>query len=72
MTDAAIKTFVEERPGMAFLGLLATGAGFSDFLSGEGSLKVQLREQMHDACITQGFSKPPIGEAQSLRYMYDV
>uniref|UniRef100_A0A8C5BDU4 Zyg-11 family member, cell cycle regulator n=1 Tax=Gadus morhua TaxID=8049 RepID=A0A8C5BDU4_GADMO len=40
VTDAAIKTFVEERPGMAFLGLLATGAGFSDFLSGEGSLKV--------------------------------
>ena len=49
MTDAAIKTFVEERPGMAFLGLLATGAGFSDFLSGEGSLKVQLGPQVHDA-----------------------
>ncbi|KAJ3598914.1 hypothetical protein NHX12_032877 [Muraenolepis orangiensis] len=40
VTDAAIKAFVEERPGMAFVGLLATGAGFSDFLSGEGSLKV--------------------------------
>ncbi|CAL8254674.1 unnamed protein product [Merluccius merluccius] len=40
VTDAAIKTFVEERPGMAFVGLLATGAGFSDFLTGEGSLKV--------------------------------
>lgn len=41
MTDAAVKAFVEERPGMTFVGLLATDAGFSDFLSGEGSLKVQ-------------------------------
>ena len=40
MTDAAVKAFVEERPGMTFLGLLATDAGFSDFLSGEGNLKV--------------------------------
>lgn len=41
MTDAAVKAFVEERPGMTFVGLLATDAGFSDFLSGEGSLKVK-------------------------------
>lgn len=40
VTDAAVKTFVEERPGMTFVGLLATDAGFSDFLSGEGNLKV--------------------------------
>ncbi|KAA8589280.1 hypothetical protein FQN60_012645 [Etheostoma spectabile] len=40
VTDAAIKAFVEKRPGMTFVGLLATDAGFSDFLSGEGNLKV--------------------------------
>uniref|UniRef100_A0A8C9W516 Zyg-11 family member, cell cycle regulator n=1 Tax=Scleropages formosus TaxID=113540 RepID=A0A8C9W516_SCLFO len=40
VTDAAVKAFVEQRPGMTFVGLLATDAGFSDFLSGEGSLKV--------------------------------
>ncbi|TRZ01652.1 hypothetical protein DNTS_006139 [Danionella cerebrum] len=40
VTDAAVWAFVEERPGMSFVGLLATDAGFSDFLSGEGSLKV--------------------------------
>uniref|UniRef100_A0A8C1UT96 Zyg-11 homolog (C. elegans) n=1 Tax=Cyprinus carpio TaxID=7962 RepID=A0A8C1UT96_CYPCA len=40
VTDAAVKAFVEARPGMTFVGLLATDAGFSDFLSGEGSLKV--------------------------------
>lgn len=40
MTDSAVKAFVEERPGMTFVGLLATDAGFSDFLSGEGNLKV--------------------------------
>uniref|UniRef100_A0A8C7SNA8 Zyg-11 family member, cell cycle regulator n=1 Tax=Oncorhynchus mykiss TaxID=8022 RepID=A0A8C7SNA8_ONCMY len=40
VTDAAVKAFVEERPGMTFVGLLATDAGFSDFLNGEGILKV--------------------------------
>lgn len=40
VTDAAVKAFVKERPGMTFVGLLATDAGFSDFLSGEGNLKV--------------------------------
>ncbi|XP_067273310.1 protein zyg-11 homolog isoform X1 [Pseudorasbora parva] len=40
VTDTAVKAFVEARPGMTFVGLLATDAGFSDFLSGEGSLKV--------------------------------
>lgn len=40
VTDAAVRAFVEERPGMTFVGLLATDAGFSDFLSGEGTLKV--------------------------------
>ncbi|KAJ8376330.1 hypothetical protein SKAU_G00069100 [Synaphobranchus kaupii] len=40
VTDSAVKAFVEQRPGMTFVGLLATDAGFCDFLSGEGSLKV--------------------------------
>ncbi|XP_041126527.1 protein zyg-11 homolog isoform X1 [Polyodon spathula] len=40
VTDKAVKAFVQQRPGMHFIGLLATGAGFCDFLSGEGSLKV--------------------------------
>lgn len=45
VTDAAVRAFVEERPGMTFVGLLATDAGFADFLSGEGSLKVGARTQ---------------------------
>ncbi|XP_060722718.1 protein zyg-11 homolog [Tachysurus vachellii] len=40
VTDAAVRAFIEERPGMTFIGLLATDAGFSEFLSGEGTLKV--------------------------------
>ncbi|KAG7316712.1 hypothetical protein KOW79_020253 [Hemibagrus wyckioides] len=40
VSDAAVRAFVEERPGMTFVGLLATDAGFSEFLSGEGTLKV--------------------------------
>lgn len=43
VTDAAVKAFVEERPGMTFVGLLATDAGFSEFLSGDGNLKVEYR-----------------------------
>ncbi len=45
VTDAAVRAFVEARPGMTFVGLLATDAGFADFLSGEGSLKVDARTQ---------------------------
>ncbi|XP_058250916.1 protein zyg-11 homolog isoform X2 [Hemibagrus wyckioides] len=40
ISDEALKTFLEGRTGMRFIGLLATGAGSSDFLSGEGNLKV--------------------------------
>lgn len=47
VTDAAVKVFVEERPGMTFVGLLATDAGFSDFLSGEGNLKVGVDAQLN-------------------------
>lgn len=48
VTDTAVKAFVEARPGMTFVGLLATDAGFSDFLSGEGSLKVGACTQQQD------------------------
>lgn len=37
-----LKAFLQARTGMKFIGLLATGAGRSDFLSGEGSLKVNI------------------------------
>ncbi|XP_015211837.1 protein zyg-11 homolog isoform X1 [Lepisosteus oculatus] len=40
VTDAAVVAFVQQRPAMQFVGLLATDAGFCDFLSGEGTLKV--------------------------------
>ncbi|XP_059840203.1 protein zyg-11 homolog [Hypanus sabinus] len=40
ITDKAVQAFVQHRPTMQFMGLLATDAGYSEFLSGEGSLKV--------------------------------
>ncbi|XP_051954152.1 protein zyg-11 homolog [Xyrauchen texanus] len=40
VTDATVRAFVEARPSMTFVGLLATDAGFSEFLSGVGSLTV--------------------------------
>lgn len=40
ISDEALKTFLEGHTGMRFIGLLATGAGRSDLLSGEGNLKV--------------------------------
>lgn len=40
VTDAAVLAFVQPRPAMQFVGLLATDAGFSELLSGQGSLKV--------------------------------
>ena len=51
VTDAAVKAFVEDRPGMTFVGLLATDAGFSPFLSGEGSLQVVLRSAALWTCL---------------------
>ena len=47
VTDTAIKAFMDERPGMTFVGLLATDAGFSDFLSGEGTLKVGSQDTLN-------------------------
>uniref|UniRef100_A0AAY4D8A6 Protein zer-1 homolog-like C-terminal domain-containing protein n=1 Tax=Denticeps clupeoides TaxID=299321 RepID=A0AAY4D8A6_9TELE len=54
LTDAAIQAFVEARPGMTFIGLLATQAGFCDFFTGKSKLKVageaniaQISEALH-------------------------
>ncbi|XP_048352846.1 protein zyg-11 homolog B isoform X2 [Sphaerodactylus townsendi] len=40
VTDEAVEAFVQQRPSMQFVGLLATDAGYSLFLTGEGNLKV--------------------------------
>uniref|UniRef100_A0A4W3IDQ1 Zyg-11 family member, cell cycle regulator n=1 Tax=Callorhinchus milii TaxID=7868 RepID=A0A4W3IDQ1_CALMI len=40
ITDKAVQAFVQRRPSMQFVGLLATDAGYSEFLSGQGNLKV--------------------------------
>ncbi|KAM6456406.1 protein zyg-11 homolog B isoform 3-T3 [Liasis olivaceus] len=40
VSDEAVETFVKQRPLMQFVGLLATDAGYSLFLTGEGNLKV--------------------------------
>lgn len=40
VSDATVQAFVEARPGLRFIGLLATGAGGSELLCGEEHLKV--------------------------------
>uniref|UniRef100_A0A8D0DVN4 Zyg-11 family member A, cell cycle regulator n=1 Tax=Salvator merianae TaxID=96440 RepID=A0A8D0DVN4_SALMN len=40
ITDEAVEAFVRQRPTMRFIGLLGTEAGYTEFLSGEGTLKV--------------------------------
>ncbi|XP_015278775.1 PREDICTED: protein zyg-11 homolog B-like [Gekko japonicus] len=40
ITDEAVEAFVRHRPTMRFVGLLGTEAGYTEFLSGEGTLKV--------------------------------
>lgn len=42
VTDEAVEAFVKQRPAMQFVGLLATDAGYSLFLTGEGNLKVSV------------------------------
>lgn len=42
VTDKAVEAFIQQRPSMQFVGLLATDAGYSEFLTGEGHLKVRL------------------------------
>uniref|UniRef100_A0A8C0RJQ9 Zyg-11 family member B, cell cycle regulator n=1 Tax=Canis lupus familiaris TaxID=9615 RepID=A0A8C0RJQ9_CANLF len=40
VTDKAVEAFIQQRPSMQFVGLLATDAGYSEILTGEGHLKV--------------------------------
>ncbi|RXN14269.1 zyg-11-like protein [Labeo rohita] len=42
VSDATVQAFVEARPGLRFIGLLATGAGGSELLCGEEHLKLVL------------------------------
>lgn len=42
ISDAALRTFVESRSGLVFLGLLATGVSSCDFLSAQKNLKVRM------------------------------
>ncbi|XP_069006152.1 protein zyg-11 homolog isoform X1 [Embiotoca jacksoni] len=78
VTDVAIKAFVEERPGMTFMGLLATDAGFSDFLSGEGNLKVtgeanetQICEALRRYTEREGFVREALFHLFSLTHIME-
>lgn len=78
VSDAAVKAFVEERPGMSFVGLLATDAGFSDFLSGEGSLKVtgeanetQICEALRRYSEREGFVREALFHLFSLTHVME-
>ncbi|CAN9500617.1 unnamed protein product [Ophioblennius macclurei] len=78
VTDAAVKAFVDERPGMAFVGLLATDAGFSDFLSGEGNLKVageanetQICEALRRYSEREGFVREALFHLFSLTHVME-
>ncbi|XP_076873313.1 protein zyg-11 homolog [Brachyhypopomus gauderio] len=78
VTDAAVRAFVEDRPGMTFVGLLATDAGFSDFLSGEGSLKVtgeanetQICEALRRYSEREGFVREALFHLFSLTHVME-
>ncbi|KAL1022522.1 hypothetical protein UPYG_G00028810 [Umbra pygmaea] len=78
VTDAAVKAFIEERPGMTFVGLLATDAGFSDFLNGEGSLKVtgeanetQICEALRRYSEREGFVREALFHLFSLTHVME-
>uniref|UniRef100_A0A3B1IUE5 Zyg-11 family member, cell cycle regulator n=2 Tax=Astyanax mexicanus TaxID=7994 RepID=A0A3B1IUE5_ASTMX len=78
VTDAVVRAFVEERPGMTFVGLLATDAGFSDFLSGEGSLKVtgeanetQICEALRRYSEREGFVREALFHLFSLTHVME-
>ncbi|XP_010608644.1 protein zyg-11 homolog A isoform X4 [Fukomys damarensis] len=40
ITDRAVEQFIQQRPAMQFVGLLATDAGYSDFFTAKQGLKV--------------------------------
>ncbi|XP_062858203.1 protein zyg-11 homolog [Trichomycterus rosablanca] len=78
VTDAAVWAFVEERPGMTFVGLVATDAGFSEFLSGEGTLKVtgeanetQICEALRRYSEREGFVREALFHLFSLTHMME-
>uniref|UniRef100_A0A673YPY3 Zyg-11 family member, cell cycle regulator n=1 Tax=Salmo trutta TaxID=8032 RepID=A0A673YPY3_SALTR len=78
VTDAAVKAFVEERPGMTFVGLLATDAGFSNFLNGKGSLKVtgeanetQICEALRRYSEREGFVREALFHLFSLTHIME-
>nr|XP_029542164.1 protein zyg-11 homolog isoform X3 [Oncorhynchus nerka] len=78
VTDAAVKAFVEERPGMTFVGLLATDAGFSNFLNGKGSLKVtgeanetQICEALRRYSEREGFVREALFHLFSLTHVME-
>ncbi|XP_062308306.1 protein zyg-11 homolog [Osmerus eperlanus] len=78
VTDAAVKAFVEERPGMTFVGLLATDAGFSPFLSGEGNLQVtgeanesQICEALRRYSEREGFVREALFHLFSLTHIME-
>ncbi|KAF6727944.1 zyg-11-like protein [Oryzias melastigma] len=78
VTDAAVKAFVDERPGMTFVGLLATNAGFSDFLSGGGNLKVtgeanetQICEALRRYSEREGFVREALFHLFSLTHVME-
>lgn len=50
VSDGTVQTFVENRPGMRFIGLLATGAGGSEMLRGDGNLKVAGECNLRQLC----------------------
>ncbi len=47
VSDATVQAFVEARPGLRFIGLLATGAGGSELLCGDRNLKVRVFFHTH-------------------------
>ncbi|KAM9435116.1 protein zyg-11 homolog isoform 2-T2 [Clarias gariepinus] len=78
VTDTAVRGFVEERPGMTFVGLLATDAGFSEFLSGEGTLKVtgeanetQICEALRRYTEREGFVREALFHLFSLTHVME-
>ncbi|KAI5090457.1 protein zyg-11-like [Silurus meridionalis] len=78
VADAAVRSFVDERPGMTFVGLLATNAGFSEFLSGEGTLKVtgeanetQICEALRRYTEREGFVREALFHLFNLTYVME-
>ncbi|KAM9796881.1 protein zyg-11 homolog [Syngnathus typhle] len=78
VTDAAVKAFVDERPQMTFVGLLATDAGFSEFLSGDGNLKVtgeanerQICEALRRYSEREGFVREALFHLFSLTHVME-